>query len=219
MLTTQIVVQHSYSLRRAPTMSTRAREILENERQSLRAVDTDSAQTSDDEGGEVVEARTRSMPARGTKNRERERHGTGLNQKSDREEIALGESADELTKNYESLNIHSDGDADVHDDNESIFDQEDARNLIPTTWAESEALTMALEPTALQYVGITGLVGTVSNANENYFSQWAFYQQLMNTYWAEARLMSVPPRLVALDRWTGGIANWESAHRLNSGRG
>lgn len=220
MLITKIVARHSYSLRKAPTLSIRAREILEGERQSLRAVNTDITRASNDEGGEVVEAHTGSTSARDTQSSENERHGTNLNQESGRrEEIASRDSTEELLQDYESMNIDTDTDDDAQNDNESIYDEEDARNLVPTTWVESEALMRAIEPTMLQYVGITTQIEKVSNATENYFSQWAFYQQLMNNYWADAELMSVPPRLVALDRWTGGIANWESAHRLNSGSG
>ena len=112
-------------------------------------------------------------------------------------------------------------DADSKTGNESLSsessDLEDARNLEPKAWAQSQALTNATGPTMLQYIGINGQAVEISDWNANYFSQWAFYQQRMSSYWIESGLLSVPPRLVSLDRWTGGIETFQNARILNSG--
>lgn len=188
MLTSLVGGRHTYGLRRAPSLSLRAREILADgeriEGQSLRVDNNHPAQNTNGEGDVAVEAGTGSVEA-------------------------------------ESSNANADADGGEENErvSEQISEPEDSRNLRPTTWAESNALLWAIQPTALQYVGITGLAGEMPDHRDNYFSQWAFFQQRMNAYWAERGLISVPPRLVALDRWTGGIANWESAGILNSGTG
>lgn len=150
-------------------------------------------QAIDDEGEAAVEVRTGNTQAENHQIKENEEHGT---------DVTLENNSVE----DETTSLASD-----------LADPEDARNFIPTTEGEYQALTDAIYPTMLQYVGITGRI-EMSDARENYFSQWAFYQQHMNAFWARCGLISVPPRLVSRDRWIGRIENWRSGCVLNSGK-
>ena len=110
-------------------------------------------------------------------------------------------------------------DSDDHDS--EIWDSEpedptDARNDLPVTYREAQMLEIALEPTVREFVELTGVRPDITIATENYFSQWAAYQHQFNDIWHEQGNRDTPPTLYGLSSWTGGIENWESAHRAQS---
>lgn len=218
-LIAQIAGQHSYNLRSASNPSTPAQETFADNETERNA---HPAKTAADEVDEIMEVDTENMQVESTQNRDNEGQGKCANQESgSAKELASGESTEETRNKDEALNtdpgiqFHAHGDVEVILDKPS--DPEDARNLNPSTWAECQALSDAISPTALQYVGITGNIWDMSDTYANYFGKWNFYQERMNTYWAASGMMSVPPKLVSLDRWTGGIENWKTARTLNSG--
>lgn len=156
----------------------------------------DPAQATHDRVGEAVEDPVADDQVESSSNSETEGTETSLNPEIDSSED-------------ESVSLASD---------ESL-DLEDVRSWVPTTEDEANALRDAITPTSLQYVGITNRPWDLSYQYASYFSQWSFYQQLMNQYWFEGGFLSVPPRLVSLDRWDGGFENWKSARVLHSGTG
>ncbi|MCJ1462354.1 hypothetical protein MMC07_000954 [Pseudocyphellaria aurata] len=154
----------------------------------------DHAQATQDRVGEIVEASDADDKAGNSSIKETRGTETSLNPEIDRSE-------------NERVSLAS----------EELPASEDARSLIPTTEDEADALSRAITPTSLQYVGITGRAWDLSPRYASYFSQWYFYQQRMNKYWLEGGFLSVPPRLVSLDRWEGGVGNWKSARMLHGG--
>lgn len=218
-LITQIAGQHSYNLRSASNPSTPAQETFADKKTERNA---HPVQTAADEVDEIMEVCTGNMQAESTQNRDNE----GQEKCSDQKcgiaiEMASGKSAKEPQNKDETPNADPGTQVHAHGNIKIILnepsDPEDARNLNPSTWAECDALSNAISPTALQYVGITGNIWDMSDTYANYFCKLNFYQQRMNTYWASSNMMSVPPKLVSLDRWTGGIENWQTARILNSG--
>ncbi|MCJ1467046.1 hypothetical protein MMC07_005668 [Pseudocyphellaria aurata] len=214
------VGQHSYSLRRARPLSNRALEVLadgqglscqsrsrlpkatdENEAAGEARVGNIQPEVSQvNEGEGAVEVHTGNTQLEGSTQPESP-------QENETEEDETGVSLENNSDDDETTSLSSD-----------FEDPEDARNFIPTTEREVQALTNAVYPTWLQYVDITGRTEEISDAHENYFSQWAFYQQHLDAVWARCGWMSVPPRLIARDRWTGGIENWRFARELNNGK-
>ncbi|KAL6720499.1 hypothetical protein ACLMJK_002423 [Lecanora helva] len=91
-------------------------------------------------------------------------------------------------------------------------DPTDSRNDIPTTEEEAMELQRALEPTITHFQQLTGnMLPDRADHRDNYLSQWSMYQTQFETIWREMGNTSEPPTLRGLDRWTGGINNWEDA--------
>lgn len=239
MLMMKIVGRRSYGLRRAPALSIRAREILADggrlTHRRPRSVNTAPTTVSEGDSDEVAEVQTGNIQAESSQNGAIEVGGPDSTiQEPNRLEDEPASLASELAGDMQvenaqdsesevetasTLGEDTDTEADTASLTSEVSDHEDARNLEPRTGAEFEALGQALEQTILQYVGITRGLCELADMSQNYFSQWAFYQQLMNTFWDDLELLSTPPKLVSLDRWTGGIENWESAQVLDSGLG
>ena len=95
-------------------------------------------------------------------------------------------------------------------------DPNDSRNDAPSTLEEAQILQQALERTIQEYYELTGgQVPTHAPPEDNYFSQWYHYQSQFAIVWRQLGNTHEPPRLFGLGRWTGGIANWETADGIS----
>ena len=92
-------------------------------------------------------------------------------------------------------------------------DTADARNDVPTSVVEAEILQLALEQTIADFVELTnGCEPVQARPEENYLSQWYAYQSQFEIIWRQLGNTGKPPVLRGLDKWSGGIANWEAAY-------
>lgn len=88
-------------------------------------------------------------------------------------------------------------------------DENDARNLLPTSAVEVLALWEALHPTADHFLKLTGREPLRSEdlLVSNYCAQWMDMQNQLRQIWDRT---PPAPSLVSRGRWTGGIAKWTS---------
>lgn len=95
----------------------------------------------------------------------------------------------------------------------------DSRDDVPSTPEEAEALRQALAATVTHAVDTIGIQPIVAG-NLSYTEQLEFLQQQVDTWYQEwndnnnhlqVPHITVPPTLVQLTRWSGGIQNWRSA--------
>lgn len=100
-----------------------------------------------------------------------------------------------------------------------LEDPSDSRNDEPTTVEEAQILHSALEQTIADFYELSGGSSPdQTNQAENYLSQWAALQTQFNVVWTRLWNNSNAPMLRGLDRWVGGIANWQTAGLARSGR-
>ena len=90
----------------------------------------------------------------------------------------------------------------------SLEDPLDSRNDQPTNPEEQALLRQALENTVEEFRELTTEEPELTNPGENYFSQWAMLQYQFRFFWEANGNTVEAPRLVARNRWTGGIARY-----------
>ena len=61
---------------------------------------------------------------------------------------------------------------------------------------------------------LTGQEPVLTNPADNYFSQWSMLLEQFRILWATNGNVVEAPRLVARDRWTGGISQYYLAEEI-----
>lgn len=88
-------------------------------------------------------------------------------------------------------------------------DDEDARTFPPCNQQEEDAINEALEYSANQYARLTGDRPLTMEKSLSYATQYNKIVHALRDFFCGCGL-GYPPRLVRLQRWTGGIENWRS---------
>ena len=96
----------------------------------------------------------------------------------------------------------------------SLIDPLDSRHDQPIDPQEEAALRRALENTVEVFQDLTGQEPVLTNPEDNYFSQWSMLQEQFRILWAANGNVVEAPRLVARDRWTGGMYQYYLAEEI-----
>ena len=96
----------------------------------------------------------------------------------------------------------------------SLIDPLDSRHDQPIDPQEEAALRRALENTVEVFQDLTGQEPVLTNPADNYFSQWSMLQEQFRIQRAANGNVVEAPRLVARDRWTGGIYQYYLAEEI-----
>lgn len=125
---------------------------------------------------------------------------------------------DDLTEAVHETHIR---DQDSEDDTEdeastssSLIDPLDARHDQPTNPQEEALLRGALANTVQHFLSLTRQEPVLTNPGDNYFSQWGMLQEQFRVLWAAGGNAIEAPRLIARERWTGGISQYYLAEEI-----
>lgn len=96
----------------------------------------------------------------------------------------------------------------------SLTDPLDSRNDRPTNPQEEAILRAALQDTVNEFSFLSGHVPVLASPGDNYFSQWGMLQEQFTVLWVARGNTEEAPRLIAKDRWTGGISQLEPTEEM-----